>query len=439
MKKIFTTIVLFASALSLSVGQTNYIPNVTVSTFAGSATSGNVNGQGTAARFYYTCGIATDASGNIYVADTYNHAIRKITSSGLVSTIAGSGSSGTTEGQGTAAKFFYPRGLAVDASGNIYVADTYNHKIRKITSTGLVSTFAGTGLRGSDDGSGADASFSGPTGIAIDGSGNILVADQSNNLIRKITPSGVVSTFAGSGTAGTADGQGVTAEFFFPYGIAADKSGNIFVTDNGSHKVRKITVGGLVSTFAGSGTQGDKDAQGVAASFNGPAGVATDAGGNLFVADESNRKIRSISSTGLVKTLAGSGVQGAADGAGSVAEFSIPRGVAIDGLGNIYIADYSNNTIRKIVGGTITAIEHETVASFVDFYPNPAKDVLHIVLPEGGSGSVVLTDLQGNVVLSHSVNTETLSLVTSDLANGVYLLKLISGKNNYTRKVVISE
>jgi serine/threonine-protein kinase len=318
-------------------------------TFAGSGAPGAADGTGTAASFNNPVGITADAFGNVYVADYDNHKIRKITAAGVVTTLAGNGFAGNADGVGTAASFNYPSGVAVDASGNIYVADWLSHKIRKITPAGVVSTFAGDGLQNSDDGPGTTASFDHPSAVAIDTSGNIYVADYENHKIRKITAAGMVSTLAGSGSLGSADGPGNVASFTFPSGVAVDASGNVYVADWYFNKIRKITPAGVVSTFAGDGTAGATDGTGIAASFNRPEGVVADASGNIYVADRLNHKIRKITTTGLVSTLAGSGSTGATDGPGTTVSFNAPFGVAVDASGNVYVADLGNNKIRKII------------------------------------------------------------------------------------------
>jgi serine/threonine-protein kinase len=282
------------------------------------------------------------------VGDTFNNKIRKIAPGGIVTTFAGSGAPGSADGAGTAAAFFGPIGVAFDGAGNIYVADVSNNKIRKIAPGGIVTTFAGSGARGSADGTGTAASFAGPYGVSVDADGNVYVADFCNNRIRRITPGGVVTTLAGSGSAGSADGPGAAASFAHPSGVAVDGSGNVYVADLLSNKIRKITPGGVVTTFAGSGAEGSADGVGTAASFNLPAGVAVDGSGNVYVAEISGNKIRKITPGGIVTTFAGSGVQGSADGAGPAAEFFEPMGVAVDGAGNVYVADRLNNKIRKV-------------------------------------------------------------------------------------------
>ena len=343
---------------ALVVAATTQSPvSVVVSTLAGSAgQTGTSDGQGAAARFTFPTGIAVDSSGSIYVADQSYHIIRKITSGGLVSTFAGSaGQVGSSDGQGAAARFRGPFGIAIDSSGAIYVADSENQLIRKITPGGLVSTLAGSaGQSGSADGQGASARFNNPYGVAIDSSGSVYVADSSNNLIRKITPGGLVSTFAGSVfQGGSADGQGAAARFNSPFGVAVDSSGSIYVADWFNCLIRKITSGGLVSTLAGSaGQSGFADGQGAAARFNNPQGIAVDSIGNIYVADNGNDLIRKITPWGFTSTLAGNaGQQGYTDGAPS--KFYNPPGVAVDSSGTIYVADAYNRIIRKISATSI--------------------------------------------------------------------------------------
>lgn len=323
-----------------------YITDVsTVSTLAGSGVAGSANGSGTAAQFDFPRDIAVDAAGNIYVADRENRRIRKITPDGTVSTLAGSGAFGSTNGIGTNAEFSVPEGVAVDGSGNVYVGDYSNDVIRKITPDGEVSTLAGSGIFGFADGNATTAQFKGPGKLAVDAMGNIYVSDTQNHSIRKITPAGDVSTLAGSGTAGFTDGNGANARFSNPGGIAVDASGNVYVGDN--RRIRKITPMGEVSTLAGSGLLGSADGSGTAAQFSAPVGLCVDPSGNIFVADALNHRIRKVIADGEVSTLAGS-TSGFSDGSGMNAKFFLPGGVAVDASGNVYVADAENNRIRKI-------------------------------------------------------------------------------------------
>lgn len=313
-----------------------------VTTLAGSV-QGFADGTGDKAQFRSPSGVAVDASGNVYVADSANHKIRKISPEGAVTTVAGS-TQGFADGTSAAAQFDTPNGVALDASGNIYVADTENQKIRKITPAGAVTTLAGSTL-GFAEGTGNAAQFHLPYGLAVDVSGNVYVADIGNNKIRKISSLGVVTTFAGT-TQGFADGTGTSAQFDRPFSVALDASGNIYVADRNNHKIRKITPAGVVTTLAGS-TLGFADGAAASAQFYLPFGITTDASGNVYIADRDNHKIRKISPTGMVTTFAGS-TRGFSNGTGTAAQFDYPSSVAVDNSGNVYVADQSNNKIRKI-------------------------------------------------------------------------------------------
>ncbi|HEY8659098.1 MAG TPA: IPT/TIG domain-containing protein, partial [Hanamia sp.] len=252
-----------------------------VTTFAGNGSTGHQNGIGKAASFFNPVGLTVDISGNVYVADNVNNLIREISPAGAVSTLAGSGFQGHLNGIGTLATFLYPTGVAVDANGNVYVADNGNNLIRKISSDGVVSTFAGSGVQVDHNGTGTAASFNGPRGIAVDVNGNVYVAD-NGNLIRKISPTGVVTTFAGSGVQGNTNGTGTAASFNTLMGIAVDVNGNVYVADYGNILIRKISPAGVVSTLAGSGSVGNTNGTGTAASFFMPYGITVDGSGNVY-------------------------------------------------------------------------------------------------------------------------------------------------------------
>lgn len=332
-----------------------------VTTIAGLAgTVGADDGTGSAARFYYPAGLAVDPADNIYVADTYNASIRRIAPGGIVSTLAG-GTGGSADGTGTSASFFYPAGIAIDPRGNLLVADTGNATLRMIDASLAVTTVAGLATAyGAIDGSGSVARFNGPYGVASDGAGNVYVADSFNATIRRISSSGQTTTFAGlAGQFGSADGTRATALFNAPYGVAVDAQGNVFVADTGNSVIRKIDPSGHVSTLAGlAGQTGGSDGQGALARFNQPYGIAVRADGSLLVADTLNHAIRRVAPDGSVSTLAGAaGVSGAADGPGQLARFNLPYGIALAADGTAWIADSGNQTVRKLTpDGTVVTV-----------------------------------------------------------------------------------
>jgi sugar lactone lactonase YvrE len=353
-KNFFLRLLLISSVacgVSVVQGQSAYEPYTFIRLAGDTGHGGNVDGVSVLARFYYPGGVAVDGKGNVYVADIQNSAIRKITAGGIVSTLAGGIAGGSTDGAGRLAQFYYPEGVAVDRAGNVYVADTQNQTIRKITAAGVVTTLAGAaGVIGSADGTGSAARFWIPRGVAVDSAENVYVADCINNTIRKITPDGVVSTLAGlAGNAGSADGAGSAARFNNPYGVAVDQAGNVYVADSLNSAIRKITSGGVVSTLAGlPGNYGSADGPGSTARFFQPDGVAVDCAGNVYVTDCNNETIRKITSEGVVRTLAGLTFSpGSTDGPGSVARFFLPYGVAVDQAGNVYVGDMGNYTIRR--------------------------------------------------------------------------------------------
>ncbi|MCW7471555.1 IPT/TIG domain-containing protein [Leptospira kanakyensis] len=325
----------------------------TVTTLAGSAgNSGHIDATGSSARFSNPYGLITDSSANIYAT---GNSIRKITPLGVVTTFAGSatGINGTADGTGTAARFFGAQSATVDSSGNLYVADKFNHTIRKISTTGVVTTFAGTaGSFGSTDANGIAARFRNPHGVTIDSAGNLYVTDTDNHTIRKITSSGNVTTFAGmSGVSGSTDGLGSSARFSSPSAIVADSNGNLYTIDAVNKLIRKITSSGEVTSFAGnSNLDGNGlDGQGNKASFDLAYGMAIDSTGNLYIADTFNHKIRKVTPNGYVYTIAGSGSIGSVDGENYSASFREPVGIAVDSNGIIYVSDTQNQIIRKII------------------------------------------------------------------------------------------
>lgn len=320
--------------------------DINVSLIAGSGAAGVANGTGATAQFNLPLRAAVDDANNIFVTDYRNNMIRKITPAGVVTTFAGNGIAGSADGTGTNASFRQPWGITIDSQNNLFVTDYGNHTIRKITSAGIVTTIAGlAGNFGTTNGPRASARFKNPSGIAIDSGGRIFITDSSNNRIRMIKPNnGKVDTFAGS-TAGNTDGS-IDAKFNRPFGVTIDSKDNLFVADSGNHRVRKITPNGVVSTFAGSDT-GDVDGMGTEAKFSNITGITIDIHDNLFIPDRSADKIKTIAPNGLVTTIAGS-ESGYLEGVGANALFNSPYGMAVDSQNNLIVVDTYNHRIRKI-------------------------------------------------------------------------------------------
>lgn len=317
-----------------------------VTKYAGSGEVGQDNGALLSATFNIPLGITRDEDDNLYVTDLFNHVIRKVSNSGHVSTIAGTGAIGYVDGTASEATFNEPSSIVIDSQGNLYVADRENHAVRKISLSGEVSTFAGNGQRGYMDGQGTSAQFSRPTELAIDSNDNIYVTDQSNYRVRKISPEGVVSTIAGNGDSGYVDGDGTIAQFSQLTGITVDLNGNIYVSDYDNHRIRKINPQGNVSTLAGSSTRSVIDGLGAEAAFYSPFGMAIDEKFNIYITDQ--RYVRKITPDGQVTTIAGSNQNGNTDGEGLSASFNEPHGVVIDSKGDLFITESSNNFIRRV-------------------------------------------------------------------------------------------
>ena len=379
-------------------------PAGVVTTLAGTAgVVGSTDGTGATASFNFPTGVAADSAGNVYVADSRNHTIRKISAGGAVTTLAGSpGRPGAADGVGSAASFNGPWEVAVDGASNVYVADSGNDTIRKISAAGVVTTLAGSpGTRGSADGVGSAALFDTPTGIAIDGAGNVYVGDGANHIVRKVTAAGVVTTVAGApGVDGSADGTGSAASFSSPVGVASEAAGVVYVADRNNSAIRKVTTAGVVTTIAGAAeVKGSADGTGSAASFNRTFGIAVDAANNLYVSDVNNSTIRKITAGGVVTTLAGNpGLSGSADGFGRAANFASPRGVATDAAGNIYVADFSNNTIRKITPGAfVTTLAGSPVIG-------GSADGIGIAASFNGP-SAIAVDASGNLYVTDTINS----------------------------------
>ena len=358
---------IFALLLGASPAQAQGI----ITTVAGNGVGGysGDGGPATAASLLVPKGVAVDAAGNLYIADTGNARIRKVAPGGTITTVAGNGVGGYSGdgGPATAASLDRPPGVALDAAGNLYIADYWNNRIRKVAPGGTITTVAGNGVGGysGDGGPATAASLAYPAGVVVDAAGNLYIADHDNARIRKVTPGGTITTVAGNGVHGySGDGGPATAaSLSYPKGVAVDAAGNLYIADMYNYRIRKVTPAGVITTAAGNGVQGYSGDGGpaTAASLNYQTGVAVDAAGNLYSAGWTDYRIRKVTPGGTISTVAGNGVQGYSGDGGpaTAASLNWPYGVNVDAAGNLYIADEANHRIRKVsfTGTVLPAFE----------------------------------------------------------------------------------
>ncbi|MFH9266684.1 RICIN domain-containing protein [Streptomyces sp. NPDC017546] len=350
-----------------------------ISTVAGTGVAGSKgdNEQAVSAQLNSPYGVAVDSLGALYISDYSNHRIRKVTTDGKISTIAGNGAAGSRGDNGPAvsAQLNCPRQIAVDGAGTLYVVDTGNHRVRKITADGTISAVAGTGSKGfsGDGGLATAAKLNTPLGVAVDGTGVVYVTDYGNLRIRKITTDGTISTVAGNGTAGPGGdgGPAVSAQLKNPHGVAVDDAGVLYIADADNHRVRKVTPDGTISTVAGTGTAGTggDDGPATSAKLNLPLAVAVDSAGNLYVSEYNNHRVRKVTPDGTISTVAGTGTAGTGgdDGPATSAQLKHPRGLAVDCVDALYIADRNNNRVRKITSEKMAGLpESGTVVSWAN-------------------------------------------------------------------------
>ncbi|MGB8166632.1 MAG: NHL repeat-containing protein, partial [Chthoniobacteraceae bacterium] len=403
-----------------------YAATGNIVTVAGNGVSGfsGDGGPATAAKLYNPFGVATDASGHLFIADSQNNRVRQVTlSSGAIATLAGSTLG--DNGAATSAILNVPQDAVVDASGNIYIADTSDNRIRKVSPSGVITTIAGTGIAGfSGDGNQAtSAMISSPRGVALDSAGNLYIADSSNSRIRKVVlATGNISTIAGTGSAGFSGdgGRATAAQLNNPYAIAVDGNGNLFIADYNNQRIREVNLStGNITTVVGGGVGDGSPA--TTASINNPFGMAIDAAGNVYIADTNDHRVRELNrSSGLISTVAGTGTSGfSGDGnQATAARLASPYGVALDSSGNLYIADTSNQRIRKVVlatGVISTAAGNGTGGFLGDNGPATAAE---IYFPRSvavdGSGNLFIGDYQNQRIRKIVLSTGNISTVAGN-------------------------
>lgn len=429
MKRFVCSLILLAAA---SFG--NNTVSQTIETFAGNGSTGYSDGGGvcTNAEFNHPWGITFDASGNLYIADHVNSAIRRVNASNAICTYAGTTSFGYSgdNGPATAATMLRPSGLAVSSAGDLFLADGWDNRIRKVGADGVITTFGGTGIAGyaGDGGQATAAMFDHPTGLALDVAGNLYVADSGNHVVRKITPAGIVSTYAGNGHEGySGDGGPATAaQLFEPRGVAMDATGNLYITDI-ANMVRKVTPAGIITTFAGTGMGGysGDDGPATAAQLLTPNSVAFDKVGNVYISDENNHAIRKVNSAGIITTIAGTGTAGYSGNGGpaSYANFYRPMGIAFDTSGNLYIADYINSVIRRIgMQSVIAAVPGQKENVAITMYPVPVRDYLNVEVNTAQTGlRAEIQDVTGRLLCSIPFKMKA-RIDLSAYAQGTYIV-----------------
>ncbi len=381
--------------------------NGIITTVAGNGIRGygGDGGPATQAQLNYPPAIAVDISGNLYIADEGNHRIRKVDVNGIITTVAGNGirGYGGDGGPATQAQIYDPRGVAADASGNLYIGDTWNNRIRKVDTNGIITTVAGNGARGfdGDGGPATQAQLDGPSGVAVDTLGNLYIADLGNNMIRKVDTNGIITIVAGSREYGD-EGPATEANLYMPTGAAIDACGNLYIADNYNQRIRKVDTNGVITTVAGNGIEGYSGDGGPAtgAQLHYPSGMAVDTLGNLYIADWGNNRVRKVDTNGIITTAAGNGIEGYSGDGGPAtqAQLGYPPGVAVDTQGNLYIADDYNHRIRKVdTNGIISTFAGNGIGGFGGD-GGPATQA-QLLWPSG-----VAVDTLGNLYIADTYN-----------------------------------
>jgi sugar lactone lactonase YvrE len=387
----------------------------------------------TTSKLNYPAGVAIDKSGNLYIADANNNRVRKVTTAGIITTIAGNGKAGYG-GDGraaTGAQLKYPTDVAVDEAGDVYVTDYGNSRIRKITSSGIISTVAGNGTIGvaGDGGPAYAAQLHDPAGIAVDADGNLYIADKYNYRVRKIDRQGVIMTVAGNGYAGWEGDRGVAtnARLNNPAGVTIDADGNLYIADRGNHCIRKVTPKGIITTIAGIGVQGfsGDDGAATAAKLNQPTSVTVDKMGNVYIADLGNNRIRKVDQNGVISSIVGGPVGAGGDGGPArKASVNFPTSIVADSLGNLLIADAGNHKVRIIQNKSWNMASTHQHTEPMKVYTYPGKGVMAISLNHTAPGvKIVISDMAGRILETLKMDDANLLMTKNVYEQGTYLVK----------------
>lgn len=456
MKSNLSTKSFFAVAvLSFSLMASNKSNAQIISTIAGNGTAGS-SGDGvaaTTAELHNPWGITTDPAGNIYFADYGNSLIRKISPAGVITTIAGGGTTIGDGGPATAALLDQPVSITFDSSGNLYIADSHNNRVRKVNTAGIITTIAGDGSSGygGDGFPATSAQLWYPTGVAVDKKGNVYIAEEFNNRVRKIDASGTITTIAGTGAtgymAGGFSGDGFAAslaQINSPYGLFVDDVGNIYLADSYNNRIRKIDTSGIINTVVGGGSSGLGDGSlPTDATLNVPIAVSVDASGNMYISDGNNSRIRKVtSSSGIITTIAGTRTAGYTgdDSLASVAEINHPGAVISDVCGNVYIADWGNNRIRKVSSNICD--ESVSIVSGVEafnVYPNPNTGAFTVLLTSRSNEptDISITNILGQKITGYTGMTNQPADISLKVPPGIYFVTLSTQHGNWNTKALI--
>jgi len=428
-----------------------YVHNINaqiITTIAGSnAGFSGDGGQAIVSKINYPMGITFDTEGNLYFLDAGNYRIRKISTSGIITTIAGTGVQklGGNDGPAIDAQFNNTANLVFDPSGNLYVSDCTNNQIRKISPSGIITAVAGNGIDGvtGDGGQALSARISQPWGLAFDAVGNLYFAEYGNHCIRKVSAAGIITTVAGIGSIGyggfNGDGiKAINAQLLRPTDIVFDKTGNLYICDEGNSRIRKVDASGIISTIAGSGSS----------VYGGDGGIATDAGfccaqniefdsfGNLYIAGFG--AVRMVNTLGIISTVAGDGTSGFSgdNGPANASKVSYPFAIAFDPMGNLYISDSWNHRLRKITNIVTSIVDFSNSTKEIFIYPNPTSGIFTIDSGAKEIQTIDLYDASGRKVFSKKM-VERIDIDATDLVNGVYFITIQAGVNITQTKLFI--
>ncbi|MGZ3863093.1 MAG: NHL domain-containing protein [Bacteroidia bacterium] len=421
-----------------------------INTVAGNGVNGysGDGGPATSAKLSQPSAVALDTSGNLYITDLDNSRIRKVDKNGIMSTFAGTGTWGYSGdgGLATNAQLADCFGIATDLVGNVYFTSANCHCVRKVDTSGIISTIIGNGVQGysGDEGPAISASLNAPYGIFVSSFGNVYFSDPGNNCIRVVNTSGIISTVAGNGTQGYSGDGGLAtvATLSSPTGICLDGQGNMYIMDSGNERIRKVDINGVISTFAGNGMGGYSGDGGIAtnAGISVGDGLCVDSWGNLYFADTHNMRVRMINTNGIISTIAGNGGMNLSGDGGPAINASIylPYGINFDRSGNLYIADLNNYVVRKVTGAV--GINNSSLKNDSKIYPNPTSQNLNIEIQNPtGIEQLKITD-----VLGKDLRNETLdlrqgkeSIDVSQLQNGIYFLTFKAGNTSSTQKFIV--